>query len=113
MIIINDTFFYVAGFKFSKIFKNSLFIQKEHPSYKDLLAKLVCPEPKELCYSQKCVSCPKISDKLQSYFDENGIDEVNYKKWTTTDRCTILDVCTEVDEFIDTLIEDLKKTFAA
>lgn len=72
---------------------------------------MTCKPPTEFCYDRSCKNCPS-SDNLvicfQDLFDANDIDEVEYKTWIATDRCTILNAISSADEFIDSLIVQLE-----
>lgn len=49
-----------------------------------------------------------MSEFSQELFDDHGFDNITYKKWTSTDRCTIINVVEEPDRFVDTLVDQLK-----
>lgn len=85
----------------------------EKPTYKHLLEKLVCTEPLDSCYKRTCPICTKnklgVYNELHTVLVENDIEEISYKMWTTTDRCTIVEVLNERDDFVETLIEKVEK----
>lgn len=73
---------------------------------------MTCSNPTESCYDRSCKSCPQsdeMYEKFQQIFEKNGMNEIEYKIWATTDRCTILNVCSEVEEFLETLVNKLDK----
>lgn len=68
--------------------------------------------PTDDCYDCKCDSCPgsdKIVEAFEKAWNENEIEEIDYKQWTTTDRCTIISLTCAANEFIQNLCRDLKK----
>lgn len=80
--------------------------------YKTILQKIMCGNPTVSCHSLECDNCPgvdSIKSLLKEIFDENFIDNITYKKWTTTDRSNLETHVDPVDEFIDKFCEDLCK----
>ncbi|KAL5491066.1 hypothetical protein EMCRGX_G016283 [Ephydatia muelleri] len=71
-----------------------------------------CNPPSIGCYFGSCNQCPgvgSLSSSLQAVMDENAIDTVELRQWTTTDRASLETRVLEVDEFIDTFTSMLKK----
>ena len=63
------------------------------------------------CMMRNCKSCPG-SDGLKNYFDDLGememqLEEIRYKQWVSTDRCTLLEKTEPVDEFVTSLSEKI------
>lgn len=46
---------------------------------------------------------------FEELFNDLDIDEIQYKMWTATDRCTIIDVILTANEFIESLVTQLEK----
>lgn len=78
--------------------------------YKTILPTLICNPANCSCYSLECKQCPGIDSlgsSLRKLFDDNFIDNITYKKWTSTDRCTLETHVDTVDEFIHKFCDDL------
>jgi hypothetical protein len=72
-------------------------------SYHDRLAQIQCNPLGVKCFLGLCEECPgveKLQEALEAYFDEQMIDQVEYKQWTTTDRSTLETKVQSVDEFL-------------
>ena len=48
-----------------------------------------------------CSNMQKVTHVLQTAFDDNVIDDIQYKQWTTTDRCNLVTVVKTTEEFIE------------
>ena len=71
--------------------------------YNHCLAQLRCNPPRCECFLQQCDECgdtSSLSERLQTTFDNQVIEQIEFKKWTTTDRSTLLTVKLDADEFI-------------
>ena len=80
--------------------------------YRHCLAAMQCNPPTTGCYFGKCNQCPgvgSLSSSLQAVMDENAIDTVELRQWTTTDRASLETRILQVDEFIDTFNSIHKK----
>ena len=80
--------------------------------YRHCLAAMQCNPPSIGCYFGSCNQCPgvgSLSSSLQAVMDENAIDTVELRQWTTTDRASLETRILQVDEFIDTFNSMLKK----
>ncbi|KAJ8676617.1 hypothetical protein QAD02_012404 [Eretmocerus hayati] len=102
----------LEGCKFKRLFKNSSFFGGDDVSVNDILRKMICPNPTMACYEQKCNKCPSIDlihEHMAEIFEKNDVDEVNYRMWTTTDRCTIFNVNQDTDDFLELLMSNMKK----
>lgn len=79
-------------------------------SYKHCLSWMICNPPLPECFEQKCKSCPgttRLKECITKLFDENGIDEIIYKQWITTDRSTLETLIKSADDFLDELLRKL------
>lgn len=77
-----------------------------------MLAKFVCDEPDEDCYYRICKKCPQASsviDALNEIFEANEIDNINYKMWTATNHCTLIQVGCTTEKFLDFLLDQIDK----
>lgn len=79
-------------------------------SYKHCLSWMICNPPLPQCFELKCENCPgtpRLKDEITRLLDENGIDEIIYKQWITTDRSTLETLIKSSDEFVNELITKL------
>lgn len=80
-------------------------------SYKDFLKIMVCDNPTPSCHFGECQKCQDNIDTIKNYleklFESEGIDEIKYQLWESTDRSTLLTRLQETDEFIQELCEKL------
>ncbi|XP_038055995.1 uncharacterized protein LOC119727986 [Patiria miniata] len=84
----------------------------EMKHYRDCLAAIQCNPPRTECFLDKCDECPGTSDlrdRLETYFEDNMIDQIEYKQWTTTDRSTLETKIQTVDDFLDSFMATLRK----
>lgn len=75
----------------------------EKYGYRNCLAETQCNPPRIECHLGNCKECPGIEllqSRLEQHFDEQMIDQIQYKQWTTTDRATLETKVQSVDEFI-------------
>ena len=78
----------------------------------DFVAFLQCNPPTIECCLSKCDLCgntEQLHFKLEEAFDQNLVDEISYKKWTSTDRANLETVVQNVEEFLTTFLRALKK----
>ena len=78
----------------------------------DFVAFLQCNPPTIECCLSKCDLCgntEQLQFKLEEAFDQNLVDEISYKKWTSTDRANLETVVQNVEEFLTTFLRALKK----
>lgn len=47
---------------------------------------------------------------MAEHYDEG--DQINYKQWTTVDRCTLETIVADTDTFIDNLVKRAEKLIA-
>ena len=79
--------------------------------YHHLLAMMSCNPGLPECFLGECKQCPGtdgIKQLLIRELEEEGVDTVTYKQWTSTDRCDLLTVQNELDEYCDILCAKLK-----
>ena len=81
-------------------------------NYRDCLDQTMCRHPTPKCHLNECSSCPryeKISSLLLTLLNESNISHVEYSAWTATDRSTLQNLTSTVDEYIDELKVQLDK----
>ena len=86
--------------------------QGEIKHFRHCLAAMQCNPPNIECFLGNCNQCPgaePLRARLQAVTDENEIDTVEIRQWTTTDRATLETKVLSVDEFIEMFITMLKK----
>ena len=84
----------------------------EMKHYRHCLAAMQCNPPNVACFLGNCDQCPgtePIHARLQAVTDENEVDTVEIRQWTTTDRATLQTIVLPVDEFIEIFVAMLKK----
>ena len=94
--------------------KPCAFLQSESrvENINDLILKMVCNNPSPNCFLDNCKECPgseNLSEMLTSLLGRNLIEEITYKKWTTTDRANMILVKVDSTNFIKNFIDWLKK----
>ncbi len=80
------------------------------PSYHCCLARIMCNPPHPKCYLGDCDVCPgdsKLKEYLLLLHEDNGVDELVYKQWVSTDRSTLETHCLAAEEFVDAFCEKL------
>lgn len=78
--------------------------------YHSLLNKIICTDPSNKCYFNECSNCPgveKLKQQLKTIFDSCCVEQVIFKQWVSTDRCTLETLIKSGDEFIDALLQAL------
>lgn len=73
-------------------------------TYKDCITSIVCLNPTENCYFDECKSCPGVEPlvaRLANLFEKAEIEYIQFQKWQTVDRSTLLTQTLKVHEFID------------
>ena len=84
----------------------------EMKHYRHCLAAMQCNPPNVECFLGNCDQCPgtePIHARLQAVTDENEVNTVEIRRWTTTDRATLETIVLPVDEFIEMFVAMLKK----
>ena len=82
--------------------------------YRHCLAIMQCNPPREACFLDECSEClgsEPLKERLLHDFDSKGIglDEVEFKQRTSTDRSNLQTVILSVEEFIALFSEKLNK----
>ena len=78
--------------------------------YRHCLAAIQCDPPNIECHFGTCNECPeKLTANHQAVMDNNSVDTIEFKQWTTTDRATLEAKILPTDEFLDLFIATLKK----
>lgn len=73
-------------------------------NYKQCIAKMLCNPSSIDCNMGHCEYCPGVTDIrkiLQVSFDENLIEQVQFRQWVSVDRCTLDILQKTSEEFID------------
>ncbi|KAJ8665461.1 hypothetical protein QAD02_007123 [Eretmocerus hayati] len=81
-------------------------------NYKDCISHLVCQNPTDDCFLNRCKKCPSIESfkkRLYQYFDEKNIDQVQYRCWHSTDRCSLQTRTTSKEDYVNELARLLQK----
>ncbi|CAF4159905.1 unnamed protein product [Rotaria magnacalcarata] len=79
-------------------------VQLKH--YRHVLSKLTCNPPCIECYFRQCKICKdsaeKLKDFLRNIFEDYVIDQIEYRKWTSTDRSTLETIIENTEDFVTT-----------
>lgn len=78
--------------------------------YRSLLKQMICSDPSPKCYLGLCQQCPgveKLHPTLIALFDENNIDTITYKQWTSTDGSSLETIVQSADDFVESLLDNL------
>ena len=72
-----------------------------------------CDPSRPECSLGECEQCPgtdhdKVKEKLLQDLEERGVEVVTYKQWLSTDRCDLLTVENDLDDFCDILCKKLE-----
>jgi hypothetical protein len=84
-------------------------------NYKDLMKQSVCDFENESCMMHVCTDCPRaqgVKDEIDRKLSEQDSivpDEVRYKQWVTTDRCTIIEKIENINDYTDSLSSNISK----
>ena len=76
---------------------------------KDLMALAVCSTENKPCMFHECEKCPgkeRIEKKLNELLGDSA-NEITYKQWLKTDRCSLETIVKSPDEFLEELTEKL------
>lgn len=82
-------------------------------TYKNLLSKVACNLEKENCMLHGCPLCPgplilnQYLYELMEIESEIVDNTLNYKQWTTTDRCELLSLTETIDDFVERLTDQV------
>jgi len=80
-------------------------------AYKDMMKLLVCSTENRDCMIHRCSECPSsdiLKDPLFNITGEYDDTEINYEQWITTDRSTLAQMATPLQEFVSVLIDNLE-----
>ena len=75
----------------------------EFKHYRHCLAAIQCNPPRVECFLGECLECPgtgALQDKLETYMQDNMIDHLHYKQWTSADRSNLETVFQTVADFL-------------
>ena len=78
------------------------------PTYHHCLARIMCNPPLPRCGCDACPGVTKLKEDLIALLDENDMDQIVYKQWTSTDRSTLEIFCVSAKEFIEIFSEKLE-----
>jgi len=82
----------------------------ERYSYRNCLAEIQCNPPRVKCFFGSCEECPgveSLQSRLDDHFNQQMIDRIEYKQWTTTDRATLETKVQSVEEFLGSYLGTL------
>ena len=68
----------------------------------------VCDIASDKCMMHDCKSCPGkegVVNLLRSLEELDLSQDITYRQWMTTDRCTLLTVTKSVESFVESLAE--------
>ena len=94
-----------------KLMLHALKLPSPFTTYQECLAWLTCNPSTPSCHLRSCSSCPGVDNletRLMSLLDDNLIDCVVYKQWTSVDRSTLVTVSQPVDEFVESFCSKLE-----
>ena len=73
----------------------------------------MCEAPTRQCYMGDCVNCSTKEDDLKiqvsDAFEQDFVDEVEFKQWTNTDRSQLELLSLSVEEFVELIVSSLQK----
>ena len=70
-----------------------------------------CNPGRPECFLGQCGFCPgtdAMKQRLIFELEEKGLKTVTYKQWTSTDRCDLITIQNDLDEYCDILCAKLK-----
>ena len=80
-------------------------------NYKHTLAKIQYNPSSPACLLGKCKNCPGVAmlkEWLLQCFEIKGVEEIEYKQWTTTNRSQLQTFIQSTDDFIERFLGSLK-----
>lgn len=83
---------------------NSIQSEDKPKTYQDFLKLIMCDDPDRDCYFSECEKCPdeaNVSNYLINVLGEADISTVEYAKWISVDRTTMVNVTASVEDFAD------------
>ena len=87
-------------------------INQEMTNVDYFVRKIVCENAYENCYLNICSKCPDseiIPELLKTVLEQNLVQEMIYRKWTTTDRAEMKTFKVTAEKFVRKFIICLKK----
>ena len=75
------------------------------------IAKTMCNPSLPSSYLGNCTECPGkdlLREMLERCFNEEEIDKIEFKQWTTTDRSNLQTIVQSIDEFIENFLDKLE-----
>ncbi|XP_050340402.1 uncharacterized protein LOC126766718 [Bactrocera neohumeralis] len=79
-------------------------------NYRDTFKDMMCDAANPDCHLANCENCPgpsMIANKLKILLEQNGVSQIQFQQWTSTDRCELLLNSSSREEFLQQLIKDL------
>ena len=79
-------------------------IGEQNLTLENVMEKAVCDIQNRSCMMRECFDCPGqqgVKDFIQGLPAMEDKDEIRYKRWVSTDRCTLQDVTESYEEFIE------------
>ena len=83
-------------------------VKYEYPRF---LAIMSCNPGRPECFLDQCGFCPgtdAMKQRLIFELEEKGLETVTYKQWTSTDRCDLITIQNDLEEYCDILCAKLK-----
>ena len=96
--------------QYVKLMLHTLNLPSPFATYQECLARLTCNPATPSCHLGSCSYCPGVDDlktSLMSLLDDNLIESIIYKQWTSVDRSTLETVSQPADEFAESLCSRL------
>ncbi|KAK3928964.1 Protein translocase subunit, partial [Frankliniella fusca] len=93
-----------------KVDSAALEVNKKILDYKEVLQLVLCDDPGEPCYTGCCSACPGIPalrNVLELAFESRQQDNIEFKQWTSVDRCAFETILQTKEVFIDSFLEDI------
>ncbi|KAK3914359.1 Latrophilin Cirl [Frankliniella fusca] len=82
-------------------------------TYYDFISLVICEEPTPSCYLNSCCDkCPGTENlriRLLTLFDDNLVESIKYKQWTSTERCKLETLLKNSEEFVELFTDQLKE----
>lgn len=72
---------------------------------------MICNPAQPACYLGKCSECPgtdNLAEKISDFFNDNGVENIEFKQLLSTDRSTLETLVKSSEDFTAFLIEKLQ-----
>ena len=80
-------------------------------SHKALFKLIVCDDKNRKRIMRQCDQCPDDSESRVLMCELlQGFDDISFKKWQTTDKCTLMNHSAPVEEYIDMFVCAVEKS---